>query len=245
MSIRKNLSEKLKELAKKEVFAVYKPKGWPSFRVVELLRQIPGIKKVGFLGTLDPAAEGVLVVGVGQGTKKLRFLPQEKEYIAHIGFGLETETWDLEAKNIKIEPIPQLSPKEINQALKQFKGKITQIVPAFSAKKIRGKKLYELARKGENLQISQLPRKTVFIQQIKLLDLKPTRLKIHNKRLKLPVAKVKIRCSKGTFIRSIAFELGQKLGVPATLIGLIRTKEAGFSLKEAFPIQQLEGRGNS
>jgi len=226
-----------KELIKREIFAVYKPKGWTSFRVVQVLRKLLKIKKIGYLGTLDPMAEGVLVVGVQKGTKKLKFLPQEKEYIAEIAFGIETETWDLEG-NIKIKnKKPLLKPVSLREKINEFQGEITQIIPAFSAKWIKGKRLYQIARSGKKIKPKDLPRKKVQIKKIKILNLKEKRLKIKNKEISLKVAKLKIKCSKGTFIRSLAFEIGQKIGTPATLIKLLRTKDGGFSLKDCFALK--------
>lgn len=237
----KNNLPKPKELIKKEIFAVYKPKGWTSFKIVKILRDFLKVKKIGYSGTLDPMAEGVLVVGVQKGTKRLRFLPPEKEYVAEVAFGAQSQTWDMESKKIKIKKsIPQLSPNLIKKKIKEFEGEITQIVPAFSAKKIGGKRLYRLARSGKEFSLKDLPRKKVFIKEIKLLDFKPKAVAIKNKKITLPVAKLKIKCSKGTFIRSLAFELGQKINLPAVLIKLIRTKDGGFSIKKALSVKNLE-----
>lgn len=218
---------------KSEIIPVHKPKGWPSFRVVSELRKITGIKKIGFLGTLDPAAEGVLVIGIGTGTKKLKNLPKNKEYLAEIAFGLETETWDLETKNFEFSEIPKINKIELNKTLKSFEGKIEQVIPMFSAKQIGGERLYKLARAGKILDT--LPTKTVEIYQINLL-------KLENKSIKnkpLPVITIKVSCGPGTFIRSLAYELGKKLKTTATLISLLRTRDGGFNLEEAQKIEQL------
>jgi len=216
-----------------EILAVYKPKGWPSFKVVSELRKITGVKKIGFLGTLDPAAEGVLVIGIGIGTKKLKNLPKDKEYLAKIAFGLETETWDLEAQNFKFSETTRIERIKLQKILKSFEGKIEQVIPMFSAKQINGQRLYKLARAGKILD--KLPTKMVEIYQIELLKIE-NRL-IRNKLL--PVITIRVSCGTGTFIRSLAYELGQRLKTTATLISLIRTRDGGFDLKETQDIEQL------
>jgi tRNA pseudouridine55 synthase len=250
--------EKIKN---KEIVAIYKPKGWPSFRVISYLRQKLGIKKIGFLGTLDPAAEGVLAVGIGAGTKKLKDLPKDKEYLAQIAFGLETETWDLEAKEFKFSKPPKISKKELEKTLKSFEGKIEQVIPMFSAKQIHGQRLYKLARAGKTLD--KLPTKIVEIYQIKFIELKNKKVtspesqdeprpteqcqsfgRVANRCGRedkiLPVLTIKVACGSGTFIRSLAYELGQKLNTTATLISLIRTKDGGYNIKEAIKLPKID-----
>jgi tRNA pseudouridine55 synthase len=221
--------EKIKE---KEIVTIYKPKGWPSFRVVSFLRKHLGIKKIGFLGTLDPAAEGLLVIGIGTGTKKLKDLPKNKEYIAQIAFGLKSDTWDLETENLEFSKPPQIKKNEIKKLLKKFIGQIKQPIPMFSAKQINGQRLYKLARAGKILK--KLPTKIVEINKIELLEINNKKIKKHV----LPTIKICVSCGPGTFIRSIAYELGQKLKTSGTLISLIRTGEAGFSLKDAIGIKE-------
>jgi tRNA pseudouridine55 synthase len=219
--------------AKKEIIPIYKPKGWPSFKIVSELRKITGIEKIGFLGTLDPAAEGILVVGIGAGTKKLKDLPHDKEYIAEIALGLKTETWDLEAQNFEFSEIPKIDKIELQKALKSFEGKIEQLIPMFSAKQINGQRLYKLARAGKMLD--KLPTKIVEIHKIELLRTENRQIRTKT----LPVLTIRVACGTGTFIRSLAYELGQKLGTSATLISIIRTRDGGFELKEAQKIEQL------
>ncbi|MDD3773819.1 MAG: tRNA pseudouridine(55) synthase TruB [Patescibacteria group bacterium] len=217
----------------KEIVAIYKPKGWHSFRVVSFLRKKLNIKKIGFLGTLDPAAEGVLAIGLNTGTKKLKDLPRDKEYIAEIAFGLKSDTWDLETKNLRFTKFPKINKNNIEELLKQFLGKIEQPIPMFSAKQIDGTRLYKLARAGKMLK--KLPTKIVQIKEVKLLKISKQNIQNHL----LPTIKILVSCGPGTFIRSIAYELGQKLKTNATLISLIRTQDGGFGLKDSFRIEEL------
>jgi len=222
---------------KKEIIPIYKPKGWPSFRVVKELRRMTGIKKIGYLGTLDPQAQGLLVVGIGQGAKKLKNLPADKSYLAEIAFGIETETWDLDCKTFKLVKSAswrtKLNQEKIKKILTSFRGEIKQPIPLYSAKKIKGKRLYKIARSGKKIS---LPQKTIKIYQIKFLDFRKKKIKLLNKTIILPTIKIKIDCGPGTFIRSLAYELGEKLKTKATLINLIRTKEGGFTIKNAIKI---------
>lgn len=219
-----------RQIKAKEIVAIYKPKGWPSFHVVRILRTKLNIKKIGFLGTLDPAAEGILVIGVGAGTKKLKNLPKEKIYIAKIAFGLKSDTWDLETKNLKFKKPPKIIKKEVEKSLQKFIGKIKQPIPMFSAKQIKGQRLYKLARSG--ITLKKLPTKIVQIDKIKLLKIDSENIQNHL----LPTIKIRINCGPGTFIRSIAYVLGIKLKTDATLVSLIRTREGGLKLKEAMKI---------
>jgi len=228
----------MNHLLKKEIIPIYKPKNWPSFKVVKILRKLTNIKKIGYLGTLDPQAEGLLVVGIGKGTKKLNFLPQEKEYIAEIAFGIETETWDLESEKIKIFGYQKIKKSLLKRKLKEFEGKHYQVIPLYSAKKFKGEKLYEIARKGG--KIKELPQKQIEILKISLLEFKNKKIKIKDKEIILPVVTLKIKCKKGTFIRSLAYELGEKLKTKATLVKLKRTKEGGFSIKQAIKIENIK-----
>jgi len=218
------------KLENKEIVPIYKPKGWPSFKIITELRKITGIKKIGFLGTLDPAAEGVLVVGIGKGTKKLKDLDKNKEYLAQIAFGIESNTWDLETKNIKFTKVQKITKEKLKKALGNFKGKINQVIPMFSAKQIRGQRLYKLARAGKILK--KLPQKEVEIYKIELLGFSEKEVLNHI----LPVAEIKVSCSMGTFIRSLAYELGEKLDTKATLISLVRTRDGGFGIKDTIKI---------
>jgi len=205
---------------------INKPAGITSHDVVDKLREITKIKRIGHAGTLDPFATGLLILGIGRGfTKKLSaFQKKDKEYIATLRLGAESDTFDREGKIVekKIEKIPER--KEIEEVLKNFLGEIEQIPPAFSAKKIKGKKLYELARKG--IKVEPKPQK-VKIYEISILE------------YKFPYLKIKVKCSSGTYIRSLANDIGKKLGCGAYVEELKRTKIGEFSLKSAVEFSKL------
>jgi tRNA pseudouridine55 synthase len=211
---------------KKGFILINKPPGFTSHDVVDKLRAITKIKKIGHAGTLDPFARGLLILGIGREfTKKLAFFQKkDKEYIATLKLGAESETFDKEGKIIKknVERIPEK--KEIEKVLKQFLGEIEQIPPIFSAKRIKGKRLYELARKGIKIE----PR--------------PQKVKIYNLEILeycFPYLKIKVNCSSGTYLRSLAHEIGQKLKCGAYLEDLIRTKIGDFSLDDSVDLSEL------
>ncbi len=205
---------------------INKPAGITSHDVVDKLREITKIKKIGHSGTLDPFATGLLILAISrEATKKLSyFLKLDKEYIATLRLGAESDTFDKEGKIVKkeIKEIPTL--KKIKNVLKTFLGEIEQIPPIFSAKKIKGKKAYDLARKG--LKVKLKPQK-VKIYEISIL------------KYKFPFLKIKVKCSSGTYIRSLASDIGKKLNCGAYLENLIRTKIGEFSLKNAVSLSQL------
>jgi tRNA pseudouridine55 synthase len=208
---------------------INKPSGITSHDVVDKLREITGIRKIGHAGTLDPFATGLLILGIGREfTRKLSiFQKKDKEYIATLRLGAESDTFDREGKIVekKIEKIPER--KEIEEVLKNFLGEIEQIPPAFSAKKIKGKKLYELARKG----IKVKPKlQKVKIYEISILE------------YKFPYLKIKVKCSSGTYIRSLANDIGKKLGCGAYVEELVRTKIGEFSVESAIELSKLNSQ---
>lgn len=197
------------------VLLVDKPKGKTSFSLIAALRKKLGVKKIGHAGTLDPFATGVVVLLVGKKYTKLSnsFLMDDKEYIAEAFLGISTDSYDCDGKPTgQSEAIPTLA--EIELALQYFQGTIEQIPPMFSAKKVNGQKLYDLARKG------------------KTVERKPVAVHLHTTLLsyEYPILRFNVACSKGTYIRSIAHELGQKLGCGAHLINLRRTRSGRFHL---------------
>ncbi len=199
---------------------INKELGKSSFFVIKQLRQITGIKKIGFSGTLDPIASGLLIIAMSSATKFLdAFHFLDKIYRAKIEFGKISDTYDKEGiiKSIMVKKNPTLI--EIKKIInKYFIGNILQTPPIFSAKKINGKSAYELARKGESIKI------------------KPVKIKINNikvKKYKFPFLCLEINCSKGTYIRSIANDLGKKLKTGGMLVELQRTKIGNFDVKSA------------
>ncbi len=204
---------------------VYKPKGKTSHDVVAILRRITKIKQIGHTGTLDPFAEGVLLICIGKSTRLIEYLKDDKAYIATIKFGSSTTTYDLEGEVVK-NSSQKVSLEEIEQMLKTFIGEIEQYPPIYSAIKVNGKKLYDYARKGEEVEIK--PRK-VFINEIKIIGFDE----------KNQVLELYIACSKGTYIRSIANDLGEKLGAYAHLIKLVRVQAGDFILEDSVNLDDI------
>ena len=205
-----------------------KPADFTSHDCVAKVRRILKTKKVGHGGTLDPAATGVLPIAVGKATRLLQFLPTEKAYRARIRLGMKTTTDDLEGEVISTQPNVEISPTEIKACLDKFIGTIEQIPPIYSAIKKQGKKLYELARKGEKIDV---PSRTVVIDTIELLNIIPG---------EFTEVEIAITCSPGTYIRAIARDLGEMLGIGGTLANLIRTKSCGMQLADSVTLLELE-----
>lgn len=205
---------------------VYKPVGMTSHDVVHILRKITKIKQIGHTGTLDPFAQGVLPIGIGKATRLIEYLEDEKEYLAEISFGKSTDTYDLDGETTS-ECESKLTKKDIIEGLKAFEGEILQTPPIYSALKVKGKKLYEYAREGKEVKIE--PR-SVTIEKIELKSFD----KITQK------AEVLIKCSKGTYIRSIAHDLGQNLKVGAHLSKLIRTQAGKFFVDNTVALDEIK-----
>lgn len=205
---------------------VYKPVGMTSHDVVSKLRKLTNIKQIGHTGTLDPFAEGVLPVCIGKATRLIEFLEDDKEYLATVQFGVSTTTYDREGEVIYTSD-KKLVSEDVKNALKIFEGEISQLPPIYSAIKVKGKKLYEYARSGQEVEIK--PRK-VTIENIELKSFDE----------KLQQAEILIKCSKGTYIRSIANDLGQKLECGAHLIKLVRTQAGRFRIENSVNLECLD-----
>lgn len=205
---------------------IYKPEGMTSHDVVARLRRVTKIKQIGHTGTLDPFATGVLPVCIGKATRLIEYLEDDKEYIATVQFGAETDTYDCDGQIVKTYK-KTAKEDEILSVLKIFKGEIEQYPPIYSAIKVKGKKLYEYARQGQNVEIN--PRKVV-ISRIELLDFDEEKQS----------AKIIVGCSKGTYIRSIAHDLGQNLGCGGYLTALERTKAGIFNVENSVNLEELE-----
>lgn len=195
-----------------------------SHDVISVLRKITKIKQIGHTGTLDPFAQGVLPVCIGKATRLIEFLADGKEYLATVQFGADTDTYDVDGR-IVFESDKKVSKEDIAEALKLFKGEILQMPPMYSAIKIKGKKLYEYARKGQEVEVE--PRR-VFIENIVLKSFD----------YDIQQAQILIKCSKGTYIRSIAHDLGKNLGCGAYLTKLVRTQAGKFRVENSV---QLDG----
>jgi tRNA pseudouridine55 synthase len=196
---------------------------------VSNLRKLLKQKKIGHGGTLDPMATGVLPIAVGNATRLLRFLPEGKAYNAKIRFGIVTNTDDITGEVLSDRPCPNLTLDEVEKYLSLFQGKITQRPPAFSAIQVNGKRLYDLARRGE-INESDIPMREVEITEIKVLGWTEG---------DYPELDVAISCGSGTYIRSIARDLGEKLGYGATLSSLRRTYSNGFDLDSSLTFEQV------
>lgn len=209
------------------ILLVDKAPGSTSFHIVSLLRRLTGIDKIGHAGTLDPFATGVMVMLIGKEYTRLsdKFLTSDKEYRATLHLGIATDTYDLEGQIIsRSEKIP--THEEVELALAAFQGEISQIPPMYSAKKVEGKKLYDLARKGITIERQPVQVKV----EITLI------------RYSYPLLEISVSCSKGTYIRSLAHDIGQFLGCYAHLFELVRTRSGFFRIEECVPQDLLKNR---
>lgn len=209
---------------------IYKPVGMTSHDVVSVLRRVTKIKQIGHTGTLDPFAEGVLPICIGKATRLIEYLQDDKEYLATVQFGAATNTFDLDGEKVFTSD-KKVSRDDIKEGLKSFEGEILQFPPIFSAIKVKGKKLYEYARKGEEVEIQ--PRKVV-IENIELKNFDE----------ELQQAQILLKCSKGTYIRSIADDLGKNLGCGGYLIKLIRTQAGKFRVENSVQLDGIDVESN-
>ena len=209
------------------ILNVYKPSGPTSFDVVAAVRRLAGIKRVGHLGTLDPMAEGVLPVAIGSAARVMEYLDGEtKDYLAKVKLGISTDTQDITGEVISRGDCSGISSEDIEGALRGFIGSCDQVPPAYSALKLNGKKLYEYARKGITPDIE--PRR-IFIEDIRDISFDGEMGEVSF----LAVV------SKGTYIRTLADDLGKKLGCGACLSGLVRSRSGCFDLEHASALDDL------
>lgn len=207
---------------------VDKPEGWTSHDVVGKLRKVYAQKRVGHAGTLDPAATGVLLVGLGRVTRLLRFLQESsKAYRGRVAFGIATDTLDAEGAVLERHTMP-LDREQVAIMLDRFRGEIDQLPPMVSAVKVGGRKLYEAARRGEEVERQA---RRVTVHRFELEDFTPG---------PYPEATVLVECSSGTYVRALAADLGTTLGGCAHLAALRRLRVASFALSEARPIEAIE-----
>jgi tRNA pseudouridine55 synthase len=205
-----------------------KPAGMTSHDCVGLVRRLLKLKRVGHGGTLDPAVTGVLPIALGKATRLLQFLQQGKAYRGTIRFGLTTATDDLEGEIINSQSVPDLSLEKVQAALPNFLGKIEQFPPNYSAVQVGGKRLYDLARKGETVDVAA---RNVEVFRLEVLDWRSG---------DFPELDLAIACGAGTYIRAIARDLGAMLNVGGTLATLTRTESSGFSIEESLSFEELE-----
>ena len=214
-----------------EVLYFNKPLRWTSFAVVNKIRyhisRKLGVKKikVGHAGTLDPLATGVMIICTGKATKRIEeFQYHTKEYIATLQLGATTPSYDLEKEIDATYPTEHITREMVEEVLQQFKGTIEQIPPAFSACKVDGKRAYDLARKGDEVELKP---KTLVIDEIELLE------------CNLPEIKIRVVCSKGTYIRALARDIGEALQSGAHLTGLIRTRVGEVRLEDCMQVEDF------
>jgi len=204
---------------------VYKPYGMTSHDVINRLRRCLKIKKIGHGGTLDPLAEGVLPIAIGGATRLIDFLPAEKEYSADFKLGVTSKSYDTETE-LEHFSDKRVSESDVKKELKNFEGEIKQKPPIYSAVKVGGQKLYELARNGE---CAEIPERTITVEKILLTEFDEIN----------QTGKLLINCSKGTYIRSIINDMGQNLGTCAVMSGLVRTKSGGMTAEKAVRLEDI------
>jgi tRNA pseudouridine55 synthase len=206
-----------------EVILIDKPAGWSSFKVIRKIRQAINVKKVGHAGTLDPAATGLLIVATGKKTKSIHeYQSLEKTYTGTITIGKTSPSMDKETEITSEKPFANLSQEEIYKVRDEFVGKIRQVPPMYSAIKYKGKSLYHLARKGEEVEREA---RDVVVSDFKILS------------ISLPDIDFEIVCSKGTYIRVIANDFGERLGCGGLLSSLRRTRIGSYSVDDAFTVE--------
>lgn len=214
-----------------QVILIDKPLEWTSFDVVQKLRSITKVKKIGHAGTLDPLATGLLIICTGKFTKRINeFMAQEKEYTGTFTLGATTPTFDLESAPVNSKPFEHLTDDEIKKATAAFTGLIQQIPPAHSAIKVRGVRVYELARQGLEVK------------------LEPRQVTIHTfeiKKIELPVIHFRVVCSTGTYIRSLANDFGAALGCGGYMSSLCRTRIGDSLLQDALTLKVISDAMNS
>ena len=217
-----------------------KPSGWSSHDVVNKVRRITRIKRVGHAGTLDPLATGLLIILIGREFTRMQeiFMKQPKEYVVTAQFGITTDSYDSDGKvvsEVRPNKIEKVTSEEIEEATQPFVGDIDQQVPIFSAIKVDGKKLYDHGRMQRELQsndtvsnsvidVPDLPIKQVSVQAFELLT------------LNLPYAKFRVACSSGTYVRSLVHDLGDSIGIGATVTQLRRTRIGEFDVQDAIQL---------
>lgn len=213
------------------ILNMYKPKGWTSFDVVKKVRSITKEKKVGHAGTLDPFAEGVLILGTGKDTKRLSEISSSnKIYKAVLKLGVKTDSLDIDGNITTESEIPDLSTDEIKKVLKSYLGERLQTPPMYSAKKVNGIRLYNLARK--NIEIAREPSK-IHIYEIELIN------------YSVPLVTFQVMCSKGTYIRVLGCEIAEKLGTVGHLVELIRISVGDYTLNHTVHIEELQKKWTS
>lgn len=207
------------------VLVVDKPTGLTSHDVVQIIRKGTNIRRAGHTGTLDPRASGVLVILLGPAVRLSEYVSaSDKRYQAVLRLGAATDTYDADGRVVSSAPTEHITEEQFDEELQTFVGEIEQTPPPYSAVKVQGRKAYEMAREGEEVDLA--PRK-ISVYSLELLEWAP------------PEAVIDVYCSSGTYVRSLAHDLGNKLGCGAHLVGLRRTKSGRFTLRDAVPLRKL------
>ena len=203
---------------------VYKPKGKTSHDVVAILRRVTKVRQIGHTGTLDPFAEGVLPICIGKATRLIEYLGDDKAYVGMVQLGASTTTYDIEGDVVKSSDL-SVTLEQIEAALEGFRGEIEQMPPIYSAIKVGGKKLYEYARNGEEVEIKE---RDIEIMMIELIDFSNNEIVFD------------VKCSKGTYIRSLCVDIAKKLGYPGHMSHLERRQAGRFLITDCITLEQLE-----
>lgn len=212
------------------ILAVWKPEGWTSHDVVAKVRRVLKMKRIGHTGTLDPMVTGVLPLCLGRATRVVEYVQERpKSYEAVLQLGIATDTEDITGTVIARQSPISVTEEDVRHTLSQFIGEIDQVPPMYSAVKVDGKRLYELAREGKTVERKS---RKVTIHQIDLID---TQLD-----LDLPQISFSVVCSKGTYIRTLCVDIGKALGVPATMAHLTRTMSGGITKESCLTLEQIE-----
>ena len=213
------------------ILNVYKEKGYTSHDVVAKLRGIVGQKKIGHTGTLDPDAEGVLPVCLGRATKVCDMLTEkDKTYEAVLLLGKETDTQDISGTVLRVGETEGLTQEQVKDCVMSFVGEYDQIPPMYSALKVNGKKLYELAREGKTIERKS---RKVEIKEIRILE------------MALPRVRMEVSCSKGTYIRTLCHDIGEKLGCFGCMESLLRTKVSRFEIESSLKLSEIQKKRSS
>jgi len=213
------------------VLVVDKPVGLTSHDVVQIIRRGTGIRRAGHTGTLDPRASGVLVILVGPAVRLSEYVSaSDKRYQATVRLGASTDTYDAEGTILSTRSVEDVTEETFNEILQTFTGEIIQVPPPYSAVKVKGRKAYEMAREGEEVILE--PR-TINVYSLEILEWSP------------PEVVIDVYCSSGTYVRSLANDLGKSLGTGAHLVGLRRTKSGRFTLRDAVPLRRLQDSFNA
>lgn len=212
------------------VLPVWKPAGMTSHDVVARVRRITREKRIGHTGTLDPQVTGVLPLCIGHATRVVEFVQElPKTYVAKLVFGVATDTEDLTGTVTERAAGVRIERGELERTLQRFQGEIEQLPPMYSAVKVDGKRLYELARSGESVERTPRP---VTIHRLELLEWKPD--------VELPEAVIQVVCSKGTYIRTLCVDIGRALGVPAAMGELVRTRTGHWTRDNCMTLEEIE-----